>query len=110
MKFERYCVECGGRFDAASRKAEFCCSAHRYDYSNRRRSRGSDLYDVFMAMRFERGLAKVYGLWTLMCRMAEAWRDEDKRERAGRKSWQDTKALHERGEYTRYNYTFKGRI
>ena len=109
MKFERYCIECGGRFEARHRKAEFCCSEHRYDYSNRRRARGMALYDVFMAMRFERVLAKVYGLWTLMCRMAEAWRDEDKRERAGRKSWQDTKELHERGEYTRYSYTFKGR-
>lgn len=110
MKFERYCLECGERFEPASRKAEFCCSAHRYEYSNRRRARGMALYDVFMAMRFERGLTKVYGLWTLMCRMAEAWRAEDKAERAGRKSWQDVKELHERGEYAGYKYLTKGRV
>lgn len=110
MKFERYCIECGERFEAGHRKAEFCCSGHRYEFSNRRRQRGMAIYDVFMAMRYERGLQKLFGLWTLMCRMAEAWRDEDKAQRAGRKSWQDVKELYERGEFTRYNYTHKGRV
>jgi len=42
--------------------------------------------------------------------MAEAWRAEDKAERAGRKSWQDVKELHERGEYAGYKYLTKGRV
>lgn len=103
-------MECGERFEPASRKAEFCCDGHRMDYSNRRRSRGAALYDVFMAMRYERGLTKLYGLWTLMCRMSEAWREEDRVERKARKSWQDVKHLHERGEYQRYKYLAKGEV
>lgn len=110
MKFERYCIECGVQFTAGHKKAEFCCSGHRYEFSNRRRARGMALYDVFMAMRYERGLNKLYGLWTLLCRMAEGWREEDRRQRDSRKSWQDIAELHERGEFTRYSYTFKGKI
>lgn len=110
MKFERYCMECGEQFVAGNGKAEFCCHGHRYAYNNRRRERGGALYDVFMAMRYERGLSKLYGLWTLMCRMAEAWRDEDKAERGGRQSWQDVKDLHEKGKYGRYKYLAKGRV
>lgn len=40
-------------------------------------SRGADLYDCFMAMRYDREAAKDRGLWALMCRMAQAWNDED---------------------------------
>lgn len=41
-----------------------------------------------MALRYERGLAKLLGLWAIMCRMAMTWREEDMAERAGRHSWQ----------------------
>jgi len=52
---------------------------------DRRMSRGADLYDAFMAMRFDREAAKDKGLWALMCRMASAWNEEDKA--AGRQSY-----------------------
>lgn len=109
MKFERYCAECGERFEAKHKKAEFCCSGHRYDFHNRRRERGAAIYDLFMAMRYARGTAKLMGLWSLMCRMAEAFRDQDRGEREGRESWQDPQVLAARGDLTRYTYISKGR-
>lgn len=46
-------------------------------------SRGADLYDCFMALRYDREAAKAAGLWALMCRMAQSWNEED--QKAGRK-------------------------
>jgi hypothetical protein len=51
--------------------------------------RGADLFDVFMSIRFARSGAARAGAWTLLCRMAAAFRDEDRRHRAGRQSWDD---------------------
>lgn len=48
-------------------------------------SRGADLYDCFMALRYDREAAKDAGLWALMCRMAQSFHDEDKA--AGRRSY-----------------------
>lgn len=58
--------------------------------------RGRDLYDLFMALRYERGLAKAKGVWAIACRLAQSWREEDERERAGRKSWQPVKKVLDR--------------
>lgn len=82
----RTCRECGKPLDP-DRKAntEFCATECRIAWRNRRMSRGADLYDAFMAMRFDREAAKDKGLWALMCRMASAWNEEDKA--AGRQSY-----------------------
>ena len=82
----RTCRECGKPLDP-DRKAntDFCATACRVSWRNRRMSRGADLYDAFMAMRYDRGAAKAEGLWALMCRMASAWHEEDKA--AGRQSY-----------------------
>jgi hypothetical protein len=40
-----------------------------------------------MALRYDREQAKALKVWKLLCRMAQAFRDEDQRDRAGRKSW-----------------------
>lgn len=82
----RTCRECGKPLDP-DRKAntEFCATACRIAWRNRRMSRGADLYDAFMAMRFDREAAKDKGLWALMCRMASNWNEEDKT--AGRQSY-----------------------
>lgn len=82
----RTCRECGKPLDP-DRKAnpEFCATACRIAWRNRRMSRGAELYDLFMAMRYDREQAKLYGLWKLMCRMASKWNEEDKA--AGRQSY-----------------------
>lgn len=49
--------------------------------------RGRDLYHLFMTLRYERGAAKLLGVWAIVCRMAMEWRKEDEAQRAGRKSW-----------------------
>jgi hypothetical protein len=49
--------------------------------------RGAELYDLFMALRFERTTATSLNVWRLICRMASAFRDEDVDQREGRKSW-----------------------
>lgn len=83
----RCCNECGGEY--APRRADefFCSTPCRKAFDNRRMTRGRDLYDLFMALRYERGLAKVSGLWAIACRMAQEWRAEDEAKRGGRKSW-----------------------
>lgn len=65
--------------------ARFCCAACRINWRNRRMSRGADLYDAFMALRFDREDAVAHGMDVLMKRMAAGWIKED--EEAGRKSY-----------------------
>ncbi len=79
LKHPRTCRECNTPL-AATRKenAEFCAVPCRIAWRNRRMSRGADLYDVFMALRFDRAVAYEKGLYALMCRMASTWNEEDK--------------------------------
>lgn len=82
------CLECGGPgIQQGSTVREFCCAGCRTTWHNRRRDRGAELYDLFMAVRFNRGPAKAYSLWTLMCALASAYRDADNHKRGGRRSW-----------------------
>ncbi len=48
---------------------------------------------MLMCMRFDRPLAKAMGLWTILCRMASHWRDEDKQHRHARQSWQNPQKI-----------------
>jgi hypothetical protein len=96
VSYKRYCLECGTEFQAFKRHGEFCSTTHRKAWNNRRMIRGAELYDLFMACRHERGAAKLHGYWNLMCRMASAWRDEDDRDRGGRKSWVSNGKLQDR--------------
>lgn len=92
MKLEatRTCRECNKPLRAKARpEAEFCGTSCRISWWNRRRARGGDLYDAFMAMRYDREEARDEGLWALMCRMAQTWNDEDKA--AGRQSYYPAK-------------------
>ena len=50
---------------------------------------GAAFYDLVMASRFDRDAAKAAGAWSLLCRMAAAFKAEDDAERASRKSWDD---------------------
>src|SRR5579871_6585351 len=85
--YDLVCLECGDSYEALKPFGGFCCPAHRAQWNNRRKQGGVELYDLVMAWRCERGLSKTLGLWKLVCRLAAAFRAEDLRERAGRRSW-----------------------
>lgn len=74
----RTCRECGKPLEASMKSnSEFCCTGCRVGWRNRRMSRGADLYDLFMAMRYDRAAAKDEQVWTEMCRLAEGWAEDD---------------------------------
>ena len=61
MCTEKSCVECGGAFNAVSRKtaagvnkSRFCGTPCRKKFNNRRMVRGAILYDLSMTMRKDR--------------------------------------------------------
>ncbi len=80
----RPCLECGAPH---ARAGLFCGAPCRASFNNRRQQRGAVLYDLWMALRFDRTARGVGDAWRAMCRAASAWRDEDRRRRDGRKSW-----------------------
>ncbi|MGD0024504.1 MAG: transcriptional regulator [Xanthobacteraceae bacterium] len=81
-----HCRECGASYEAGRATREFCGMACRRAFSNRRMLRGADMYDLLMQLRFDRERAKRSGAWSLLCRMAAAFKAEDDRERAGHAS------------------------
>lgn len=98
-RFKRVCPECGVPHLAAKRSAEFCSGACRKAFNNRRLIRGAELYDLFMTLRHERPLAKALGVWRLLCRFSQAYREEDVRQRDGRPSWRPAKEVIARRPY-----------
>lgn len=88
------CLECGSVLIVVGRRGQvpkFCQEPCRTAFNMRRRQRGAELYDLFMANSFERhATARVDGsIRRAMGRLASRWRDEDHRERSGRQSWGD---------------------
>lgn len=83
----RACNECGNTYTPRRCDEFFCSTKCRKDFDNRAMVRGRDLYHLFMTLRYERGAAKLLGVWAIVCRMAMEWRKEDEAERNGRKSW-----------------------
>lgn len=89
----RGCLECGAPLSAEL--ALFCSHPCRARFNNRRIQRGGELYDLFMANRYDRAASALIKLRTglsvfvLMCRMAQEFRRLDVLDRAGRKSWRD---------------------
>lgn len=86
---DRSCRECGVGYEAKKAASLFCSSPCRMAFNNRRRDRGAELYDLFMATRFDRKDAGEARAWALMCSLASAYRDADKATRGGRDSWRD---------------------
>lgn len=82
------CRECGRDFRQNSPKAEFCSLSCKRSFNNRRALRGAEFYDLYMAHRFERDAAKQARVLSAINRLASDFREEDRRQRAGRKSWQ----------------------
>lgn len=87
-KAPRVCQECGEPLASQKPGARFCTSKCRLSFNNRRLQRGAELYDLFMAMRYDRAAAQEAGAWSMLCRMAQQMRDDDVAKRDGRKSWQ----------------------
>lgn len=100
-QFQRTCTECGALHVAAAKHADFCGAPCRKAFNNRRLTRGAELYDLVMVLRHERGVARAMKVWGLICRLAQGFREEDHRERAGRKSWRSAHAVMERRPYLR---------
>lgn len=71
------CRECGAAMSWSRKPKIFCNAACRSAHTNRRRERGAQLYDLFMAVRYDRETARETGAWTKLCRMAESFHDAD---------------------------------
>jgi hypothetical protein len=80
---------------------EFCGTPCRKNFNNRRATRGTMIYDMFMAIRYDRSAATLLHAWTLMCRMAREFRQEDIQQRESRKSWLSPWAIRQR--YARFS-------
>jgi hypothetical protein len=87
--FKSVCRECGVACTSNKAGKFFCGTPCRQAFNNRRMQRGAELYDLFMSLRYERDLETDLDLRTAMSRMAQVMRQEDERERDGRKSWQN---------------------
>lgn len=78
------CRECSAPLTGG---ASFCSRDCRNSYTNRRRTRGAEIYDLFMTLRYDRPRAKIMNIWSKLCRMAAEFKRQD--DEAGRQSWND---------------------
>jgi hypothetical protein len=92
----KHCRECAKPFQTIRPDALFCCIGCKNLFNNRRLQRGAVIYDLFMACRYQRGLAKVMGIWTILCGAALSFHIEDEAVRPGFVSWLDPKEVLER--------------
>ncbi len=99
------CLECGCPMTG---KGEFCARKCRHDFNNRRRQRGAELYDLYMAHRFERSQAQQLGVFQAINRLASNYRQEDLQRRAGRKSWRSPRTVLEERPYLKAISTYDG--
>lgn len=81
------CRECGKSLADKRQGAVFCSPEHRKTWNNRRMVRGAELYDLFMALRYDRKAANEVGAWSVMTNLSRAMRDSDNLMRDGRQSW-----------------------
>ena len=81
------CLECGGAYTPRQSDAEFCGTPCRKTWNNRRLVRGAEMYDLVMALRWDRAVASGLHVFTALSRMAGGFRRDDIGERAGRRSW-----------------------
>ena len=87
MTYAAKCRECGGSFQAKRYTADFCSSKCRMQFNQRRRERGTELYDVLMAAKFGAGPHKPPA--GLVDNLLSAYRNADLHKREGRASWQE---------------------
>ena len=105
----RDCLDCGTAFQAGHSTSLFCAPACRQAWNNRRLRRGAELYDLFMAFRFDRPLARALRVLSMLNRLASNFRDEDRRERGGRRSWTAPDVVAERAPHLRSTILQRGR-
>ena len=96
MAYNKTCLECGSKYVAKRMAGVFCKDECRRDFNNRRQARGAEIYDLFMASRFDRTAAEEAGVWNFMCRMAADYKADDNDKRAGRRSWDTIAAVKDR--------------
>lgn len=87
------CLNCGEPFTPGPKAAEFCGRSCIRAWNNRRLVRGAELYDLIMVARFEREAATKNKVWRAINRLAAKFRDEDKAQRAGRRSWRRLRSI-----------------
>lgn len=85
--FTKCCCECNGVFQSVVRSAEFCSTACRKTYNNRRAVRGAEIYDIAMAWRFGDGEGRINEARDLLCALLSGYNEEDKKSRPGRRSY-----------------------
>jgi hypothetical protein len=76
------CRECRGTYQARRASREFCCTAHRQAFNNRKMLRGAAIYSLAMEWRADRSDKMALNL---LCRLLAEFRNDD--DRAGRRSW-----------------------
>jgi hypothetical protein len=81
----RTCQVCGKEFKSAIAHARFCSARHKVIFNNIRRTRGAQLYDFFMTLRYDRERAQKLDVWSCLCALAMTFREADK----GKVSWGD---------------------
>ena len=92
------CLECG---EPVPGKGDFCSAACRHGFNNRRKARGAELYDLYMAHRFERKEAQELRVLQAMNRLASNWRRQDREQRGARRSWRRTQDVLDTRPYLR---------
>lgn len=109
----RICLECGNQFEC-TKAAEFCGNDCRSTFNNRRKERGVELYDLYMAHRFDRANAQDLGVFQAINRLASMYRQEDQQRRAGRRSWRKPRTVLEERPFLKaiatYDGTGRGRV
>jgi hypothetical protein len=76
------CRECRAKFTAQRATKEFCSTACRQAFNNRKMIRGAAIYSLAMEWRADRSDKTALNL---LCRLLAEFRSDD--ERAGRRSW-----------------------
>jgi predicted nucleic acid-binding Zn ribbon protein len=86
-----HCRECSAGFESGRSAREFCSDRCRRIFHNRKTARGAQLYDLVMALRYDRKRAATSRAFSLLCRMAAAFKAED--DLAGRQSWDKARTV-----------------
>lgn len=94
------CRECGGIYQTRRASREFCCTAHRQAFHNRRMMQGKQLIDLVIAWRFDRADFKAAGGLTALCRMISKIKTENDCDRKGNiRIWDRAGAVKYRNPY-----------
>lgn len=95
------CLECG----SVTAKGDFCAPPCRIAFNNRRKARGAELYDLYMAHRFDRVNAQNLGVFQAINRLASNFRKEDAARRNSRRSWRQPRTVLDERPYLRATIT-----